>query len=239
MTQESDVGEMIEIEALDGTGRFATYRALPQDEVPRAAMIVIQEIFGVNAGIRRKADDWADQGCLALAPDMFWRFAPRYEADPDVPAQFAEAFELRHQFDIDKGVADVEAVIRTARAMLGQGKVGVVGFCMGGRVAFLSATRTDVDASVGYYGGMIDQALDEAHGIARPLLLHYGAADEHIGAEAMAKVHAALDGNPRVTIHDYQGAGHGFADTFGKRRQQAAAQEADARTRAFFAEHLG
>ena len=232
------MGEMIEIEALAQDGRFAAYRALPEHAPAKAAIIVAQEIFGVNTGIRRKADDWAALGYAALAPDMFWRFAPGYVADPDIPDERAEAFEVRKQFDADKGVADIEACIHAARAMLGQGKVGVVGFCMGGSVAYLAATRTDADASVGYYGGQIAQALGEAHAIARPLLLHFGEADGHIDADARAAVHAALDSNRHVTIHDYPGAGHGFADTFGQRRNDAAATVADARTRAFFAEHL-
>lgn len=233
------MGEMIEIEALDGTGRFAAYRAAPS-LAPTAAIIVIQEIFGVNAGIRRKADDWAAKGYLALAPDMFWRFAPGYDVDPDIAEQAQDAFEVRKQFDPDRGIMDVEACIRAARAALGAGggKVGVVGFCMGGRVAYLAATRTDTDASVGYYGGMIDQSLGEAHAIARPLMLHFAADDAHITAEVRASIHAALDGNAHVTIHDYAGVGHGFADTFGKRRSDAAAREADARTDAFFAQAL-
>ena len=125
------MGEMIEIEALAGDGRFGVYCARPEGE-PKAAIIVIQEIFGVNAGIRRKADDWAALGYLALAPDMFWRFAPGYDVDPDVPEQRQDAFGKIAQFDLDKAVADVEAVIRHARGQSAGGKVGIVGFCMGG-----------------------------------------------------------------------------------------------------------
>lgn len=231
--------ETIEIAALDGSGTFAAYIAWPTGEAT-AAIIVIQEIFGVNPGIRRKVEDWAAQGYLALAPDMFWRFAPGYQVDPDVPDQAAHAFEIRAHFDADKGVADVEATIRQARAMLGHGgKIGVVGFCMGGRIAYLAACRTDADAFVGYYGARIDAALDEAHAIARPLLLHFAEQDHFIPAEARAKIHGALDSHPRVTIHDYAGVDHGFATTAGKRRDDAAAELADKRTAAFFAAHLG
>jgi len=117
--------------------------------------------------------------------------------------------------------------------------VGVVGFCAGGSVAYLAATRTDADASVGYYGRLIVDHLGEAHAIARPLLLHFGEADPSIPAELRAKVRQALGANPRVTIHDYEGAGHGFATSSGKRRNEAAAQLADGRTETFFREHLG
>ena len=169
---------------------------------------------------------------------MFWRFAPRYEADPDVKEELDHAMELRLQFDLGKAAKDVEAAIRHARA-LGAERVGVVGFCAGGSVAYLAATRTDADASVGYYGRLIVDHLGEAHAIARPLLLHFGEADPSIPAELRAKVRQALGANPRVTIHDYEGAGHGFATSSGKRRNEAAAQLADGRTETFFREHLG
>jgi len=231
------MGDWIEIEALRGEGQFAAWLAQPEGET-QAAIIVIQEIFGVNAGIRQKTDDWAAKGYLAIAPDMFWRFKPRYDVDPDVPEELAEAMELRHQFDLDQAVQDVEATIRHARS-LGARKVGVVGFCAGGSVAYLAATRTDAEASVGYYGRLIVDHLNEAHAIAHPLLLHFGIADPSIPAEIREKIHAGLDANPRVTIHDYEGAGHGFAASTGKRRNEAAARLADARTDEFFATWLG
>ena len=231
------MGEWIALNALDGEGSFEAWLARPTGRA-KAAIIVIQEIFGVNPGIRRKADDWAAKGYLAIAPDMFWRFAPRYEADPDVKEELDHAMELRLQFDLGKAAKDVEAAIRHARA-LGAERVGVVGFCAGGSVAYLAATRTDADASVGYYGRLIVDHLGEAHAIAQPLLLHFGEADPSIPAELRAKVRQALGANPRVTIHDYEGAGHGFATSSGKRRNEAAAQLADGRTETFFREHLG
>ena len=230
------MGEWIALNALDGEGSFDAWLARPQGQA-KAAIIVIQEIFGVNPGIRRKAEDWAAQGYLAIAPDMFWRFAPRFEADPDIKQELDHAMEIRTQFDLDASARDVEAAIRDARAQ-GVAKVGVVGFCAGGSVAYLAATRTDTDASVAYYGRLIADYLGEAHAIARPLLLHFGMEDPSIPAEIRSQIRAGLAPNPRVTIHDYEGAGHGFAATSGKRRHEAAAQLADARTDAFFAEHL-
>ena len=230
------MGEWIEIDALDGEGRFAAWVARP-DRPAKAAIVVIQEIFGVNPGIRRKADDWAAKGYLAIAPDMFWRFAPRFEADPDVKEELDHAMEIRGQFDLDASAKDIEVAIRYARAQ-GAAKVGVVGFCAGGSVAYLAATRSDADASVGYYGRQIADYLGEAHAIARPLLLHFGEADPSIPVELRDTVRAALGDNPRVTIHDYEGAGHGFAATFGHRRNEKAAALADERTEEFFAEYL-
>ena len=222
--------------ALGGEGTIPAYIAEPAGEA-RAAIIVIPEIFGVNAGIRRKCDDWAAAGYLAIAPDIFWRFAPGVELDPDVEAELQEAFGYFERYQPDDGVRDIEAAIRHARA-LGAAKVGLVGFCLGGRLAYMAAARTDIDASVGYYGVMIDTMLDEAHAIANPLMLRIPTADHFVGPEAQAAIHAALDPHPRVTLHDYAGLDHGFAATSGDRRDDAGAKLADARTAAFFAEHL-
>jgi len=228
----------IAIPALDGAGEIPAYRAAPQG-TPRGAVIVIPEIFGVNDGIAAKCDGWAELGYLSLAPDLFWRFAPGEELDPDVEAEFKQAIDNMMKFDPDDGVKDIEALIKYIRATERVEKVGVVGFCLGGRLAYMVAARTDADASVGYYGVMIDQMLNEAHAIARPLLLHVPTADHFVGPEAQRAMHEALDPHPRVTLYDYEGLDHGFAATSGNRRDEAGAQLADRRTRDFFAENIG
>ena len=227
------------IATLDGAGDFHAYRAAPAG-TPKAAIIVIQEIFGVNAGIRRKCDTLAEAGYLAIAPDLFWRLERGIELDPDVKPEFDRALELMGQFDQDKGVADIEATIRAARAELGDSsKVGVVGYCLGGRLAFMTAARTDVDASAGYYGVGIDGLLGEKHAIAHPVLLHVPEEDHFVDKAAQAAMHAGLDDHPKVTIYDYAGEDHGFATEFGERRSDTAAKLADERTAKFFAENLG
>ena len=229
----------ITIDTLDGKGRFDTYVAEPAS-TPRAAIVVIQEIFGVNAGIRSKCDRLAADGYLALAPDLFWQIAPGVELDPDVPDQMQRALDLMGQFDQDAGIRDIEATIRTARGMLTEGgKVGVVGYCLGGRLAFMTAARTDVDASVGYYGVGIDGLLGEAHAIAHPVLLHIPQEDHFVDKDAQARMHAGLDDHPKVTLFDYPGEDHGFATEFGQRRSDESANLADQRTASFFAAHLG
>ena len=230
---------MIDVATLDGGETFKAYLAEP-DGSPRGAVVVIQEIFGVNEGIRRKCDHWAGLGYLALAPDLFWRLEPQVELDPDVPEEFQRALGLMQRFDQDQGIADIEAVIREARRRLPEGgRVGCVGYCLGGRLAFMTAARTDVDASVGYYGVGLDGLLHEKHAIARPLLLHIAGADHFVPPEQQAKIHAGLDDHPRVTIHDYPGEDHGFAAETGQRRGEQAANLADRRTEAFVAEHVG
>jgi carboxymethylenebutenolidase len=223
---------------LDNDGSIPLYVARPSGS-PRGAIIVIQEIFGVNPGIRKKADDWAGKGYLAVAPDVFWRQKPGVELDPDVPEEFQQGVDLMMKHDFDAGIRDVEAVIHWIRREQGVAKAGLVGYCMGGRIAYMAATRTDIDASVGYYGVMIDQMLGESHAIAKPLMLHVPTADGFVGPEAQKAIHDALDDNSHVTIHDYEGLDHGFADTFGARRDEDGANLADRRTEEFFAAHVG
>ncbi len=236
------MGEMVSISALGEDALFPAYMAGPTGDTG-AAIIVIPEIFGVNQGIRQKCDRLAAEGYLAVAPDIFWRFAPGVQLNPDVEAELQQAFGFFRQYDAGDGVKDIEAVIHAIRGGLGGqapvAKVGCVGYCLGGRLAYMSATRTDISASVGYYGVMIDQMLGESHAIAKPLMLHIPTADHFVGPEAQAAMHAGLDGHPRVTLHDYEGLDHGFATEMGDRRDDAGAQLADSRTAAFFAEHLG
>jgi carboxymethylenebutenolidase len=227
----------IEIQAIDGSGSFAAYRADPEG-TPRGAIVVIQEIFGVNEGIRRKCDHFASLGYVALAPDLFWRLEPGIDLDPDVEPEFKQALDWMGKFDQDKGVADIEATIRVARDVSG-GKVGVTGYCLGGRLAFMTAARTDSDASVGYYAVGVDGLLGEKHAIANPLMLHIAGEDGFVPAATQKAMHEGLDGHPKVTLYDYPGEDHGFATEMGKRRSEAAAQLADSRTEAFFAEHIG
>jgi len=229
----------IEIPTLGGEETLPAHLAEPS-ETPRAGIIVIQEIFGVNEGIRRKCDAWAERGYLAVAPDLFWRLRPGVELDPDIPEQFQEALGLMNRFDQDGGVRDIEATIRECRKRLGgRGKVGCVGFCLGGRLAFMTSARTGIDASVGYYAVGIDGLLREKHAISRPLMLHIAGADHFVGPEVQKAMHEGLDDHPRVILHDYPGEDHGFAAEMGERRSEEAARLADARTEAFFAEHLG
>ena len=227
---------MVKIDAFHEEGQIPAYVARPSAPTTRA-IIVIPEIFGVNVGIRSKCDQWAARGYLAIAPDIFWRFAPGVELDPDVEAQFQEALGYFGQYNADDGVKDIEATIRWARGQ-GAAKVGLVGFCLGGRLAYMAAARTDIDASVGYYGVMIDTMLNEAHAIANPLMLHIPTADHFVGPAAQAAIHAALDPHLRVTLHDYAGLNHGFAAESGNRRDESGARLADNRTEQFFAEHL-
>lgn len=232
------MADYIPIKTLEGDGQLDAYVATP-DSAPKAAIIVIQEIFGVNEGIRRKCDSWARAGYLAIAPDLFWRIDPHIELDADIPEQMQQALAYIPRFNQDQGVRDIEATIRAARAMLeGSAKVGVVGYCLGGRVAFMTACRTDGDAFVGYYGVGIDGLLGEQHAIGKPTMLHIPTNDGFVPADVQAKMHDGLKDNRHVTLHDYEGLDHGFAAEMGDRRVEEAAQLADRRTADFFAQAL-
>lgn len=233
------MAEWIDIAALDGSGSFKAYHAAPDDAETAPVVVVIQEIFGVNAGIQTICDRWAANGFHAIAPDIFWRQQPGVSLTDKSEAEWQQAFSFYQGFNVDKGIEDVEATIRAGRALSGStGMVGVSGYCLGGLLTYLSATRTDADAGASYYGGGIDGRLHESHAIARPLMLHLAVEDEYINAEAQAKIHAELDGHARVTIHDYPGVDHAFARINGIHRNDAAADLADSRTLAFFCEHL-
>lgn len=231
------MSEMVTISTLDGDNSFNTYVARPAG-TPKAAIVVIQEIFGINAGIRRKCDKLAEDGYLAVAPDLFWQFEDGIELDPDIEPEMNKALDLFGKFDQDQGIRDIEAAIKFARSQ-GCAKVGAVGYCLGGRLAYMTAARTDSDATVGYYAVGIDNLLHEKHAIANPLMLHIPTEDGFVDKATQKAMHEGLDDHPKVVLHDYEGLDHGFATEFGKRRSEEAANLADSRTSEFFAEHLG
>lgn len=226
--------EMISIPARDG-GEFGAYLAGP--EVSGPGIVVIQEIFGVNAGMREISDRLAAAGYLAACPDLFWRQEPGVELTDQTEADWQRAMELMNGFDTDKGIDDIQTTIATLRAR-GATQVGAIGFCLGGKLAYLSACRTDSDASVAYYGVGIDGLLNEAAAIRHPLLMHIAEQDGFVDKEAQAKIHAGLESYPMVTIYDYPGVDHAFARPNGINYDAEAAALADSRTLEFLKKYL-
>ena len=228
----------ITIEAGDG-GSFTGYLAKPSSGVG-AGVLVIQEIFGVNEVMRDLCDGFARAGYFALCPDLFWRQQPGIRITDRTEAEWAKAFELYKGFDVAKGVADLQASLAALRRMPGcTGKVGSVGYCLGGKLAYLMATRSDADCNVSYYGVAIEADLAEVSRITRPLMLHIAEKDQFVPAAAQAQIKAALGADPRVTIHVYPGMDHAFARVGGQHFDETSAKSADARTTAFFRRHLG
>lgn len=230
--------EKVQIVAQDG-GTFDGFLYFAPT-VPAPGIVMIPEIFGVNQPLREIARRYAEQGYVVLALDIFWRLERNIDLDYD-ELGYKKAFAYHAAFDYDTGVADMQAGIDLLRARPEcSGTVGVVGFCLGGTMAYLAAARSDAEAAVGYYGTRIQNFLDDAKNIERPLILHFGETDHTTPPELMAQILPAVEPNPNVKTYVYDGAGHAFAnhrrpDTY---RDQAT-KLADSRTFAFFGERLG
>lgn len=228
----------ITINARDG-GTFSGYLATPASGTG-PGIALIQEIFGVNKVMRDLADGFAGEGYSVLCPDLFWRQEPGVQLTDQTEEGWQQAFKFYQGFDVDAGVDDIGAAIAHLRNHDScKGKIGAVGYCLGGRLAYLTAARTDVDCSVSYYGVAIDENLGEASKISKPLMMHIAGQDQFVPEEAQAKLHAALDAHPQITIHDYPGVDHAFARIGGEHYDRNAADQANGRTSAFFKEHLG
>lgn len=229
-------GQMITINGADGD--FEGYFTVPESG-SGPALVIIQEIFGVNQVMRDIADEAARQGFVALCPDLFWRHEPGIQLTDQTPEDWDRAFELFNAFDVDAGVRDIQATIDTVRARPEcTGKVGAVGYCLGGLLSYLTAARTNIDAAVGFYGVNIQSALGEAGNITKPLMLHIAMNDGFVPAEAQAEIHAGLDDHPHVRLHDYAGMEHAFAREGGEHYDAANARLANKRSYEFFQENL-
>jgi carboxymethylenebutenolidase len=229
------MGEWVQVQGPDGA--FRAYVARPTG-TPRAAVVAIQEIFGVNAVMRGKTDWLAREGFLAIAPDLFWRIKPGLDITDQTDAEWRQAIDYMNQLDKNASVRDVQATLAWARGQ-GVSNAGVMGYCMGGYIAFLAACRTDADASVAYHGGGIHTALGEAGGIKKPVLLHNPMKDSFIPVEALNTIRETLKDNPLVTIYEYAEQDHAFTREGGKHYDEAAKRLADGRTIAFLRQHLG
>jgi carboxymethylenebutenolidase len=228
----------VTISASDG-GSFQAYHAAPAGDAPAPGIVLIQEIFGVNKVMRDLADGYAAQGYQVLCPDIFWRIEPGIDITDQSQAEWDRAFELFQAFDTESGMADLAATLAHLRARDGcTGKVGSVGYCLGGKLAYLMGTRTDADCSVSYYGVGVDELLGEAGKITKPYLSHIAAKDGFVPPAAQTKIRDALGGNDQCTLHVYDEQDHAFARVGGAHHDQAAADLANGHTADFFKTHL-
>jgi carboxymethylenebutenolidase len=222
-----------------GGGKFSAYLAVPAI-MPAPGIVLAQEIFGVNKTMCQIADTFAAQGFVVLCPDLFWRQEAGVDITDGSEAEWAKAFQLFQGFNVDKGIEDLQATLAFLRQRREcTGKVGVVGYCLGGSLAYLMATRSDVDCAVGYYGVSIHNGLGEAANLKKPLMLHIAENDKFVPKEAQDQIKAALGGNGLVTIHSYPGQDHAFARISGQSYVAAPAALANQRTEAFLDKHLG
>ena len=235
--------EDITIPAHDG-GVFGAYVARPENcdkNNPAPAILVIQEIFGINFDMRKKCDELASKGYVAICPDLFWRIAPAgiqlVDSDPD---QLQQAFDLFGKFDVALGIEDLKTTLGYIRHhKTCNKKVGTLGYCLGGKLAYMMACKSDVDAAVSYYGVAIETMLEDAAKIEKPLMLHIAEEDEFVSKETQTQIKSALEPHPLITIHSYEGANHAFARIDGMHYKEDAATQANARTDKFLKENLG
>jgi carboxymethylenebutenolidase len=212
-------------------GEMSAYMAVPK-KGKGAGVVVLQEIFGVNESMRRVCDFFASRQFTAICPDLFWRAEPNVELKE---SEFTRARALRGKMDDDQVTDDIASAIDFLRKhpACSNGTVGLVGYCWGGYLAYLTAVRHKPDAAVGYYGVGIDKKLDLAKNLSCPLMLHYAELDQYASPEVAAQVRATYKDDPRVTVYEYPKVGHAFARPGGSHFDAKAADLADMRTLSF------
>jgi carboxymethylenebutenolidase len=201
----------ITIQAGDGSGSFSAYLVEPKDK-PAGVVVLIQEIFGVNQAMRDIAAWVADLGFIAVCPDLFWRIEPGVDITDKSEAEWKRAFDLFGKFDQAKGIEDLKATVAAARKLPGaNGKVATMGYCLGGRLAFMMAEQSDADVNVSYYGVGLDNLLGDLGKVSRPLIVHVADKDEFFPPEGRAKVVEATKGYAQIKTFVYPNADHAFA----------------------------
>lgn len=222
---------------LPSNASFSGYFA-PAQSGKGPGIILIQEIFGVNASVRAVADRYAAAGYSVLAPDLFFRMKPNVDLSYQ-GNDLEEAFEYYHKFDIKQGVTDLQSAIATLKERPEcSGKIAVMGFCLGGKMAYLSAAAYPVDAGVAFYGGGIVDHLNVANNIKCPLLMHFGEEDEMISPDQVDRIKEAFEGRPDVEIYVYPQVGHAFYNHDRSSYNAIAAKLAEERTLQFLKRFL-
>ena len=215
-------------------GPFEAYVARPVAP-GRPAIVVLHEVFGVNADLRSTCDELAAAGFLAICPELFWRQESRVDLSVRDPSDWEKGLALYRSFDLDAGVRDIEATVAAARALPEtSGRVGVMGFCLGGLLTFLTAARTRVDSAVAFHGARTEEYLGEMADIDAPLQMHLAGEDEFMTKEAQRSIAAALASNPRCELFSYPGCHHAFSRHGGMHFDTDAARRSRARTLEFF-----
>jgi carboxymethylenebutenolidase len=228
--------DRIAIEGRDGA--FGAYIARPA-VFPAPAVVVLHEVFGVNADIRKTCDELAGEGFIAVAPDLFWRQEPGVDLGVTSEPDWQHGLRLYQAYDRDAGVGDIRDTLDVvARLPDCTGKLAVQGYCFGALMTFLTAVRCHVDAAVAYHGADTEKYLGEVDNLRAPLLMHLGEEDEFISKAAQAQIKAALADKPNAIVYSYPGQRHAFARHKGAHYDPAAAALANGRTAEFLHRHL-
>jgi carboxymethylenebutenolidase len=219
-------------------GAFDAYIARPK-ALPAPAVVVLQELFGVNADIRKTCDELAEQGYVAVAPDLFWRQEPGVDLNVTSETDWQHGLRLYQAYDRDAGVRDVKDTLDAAAKLPDcTGKVAVLGYCLGALMTFLMAVRYGADAAVAYHGGDTEKYLGEIDGLHAPLLMHLGEEDEFISKAAQSQIKTALANKPNATVYSYPGQNHAFSRHGGAHYNAEAAALSHERTYAFLTRFL-
>jgi carboxymethylenebutenolidase len=228
--------DRLTIEGRDGA--FSAYIARPKT-LPALAVVVLHEVFGVNADIRKTCDELAEQGFIGVAPDLFWRQEPEVDLSVTSELDWQHGLRLYQSYDRDAGARDVKDTANVV-AKLPEciGRVAVLGYCLGGLMTFLTAARYGVDAAVVYHGGDTEKYLGEINGLDAPLLMHLAEEDEFISKPAQAEIKKALASKAKATVYSYPGQHHAFARHNGTHYNAAAAALANGRTSEFLHQQL-
>jgi carboxymethylenebutenolidase len=221
-------GRFVTTAAADG-GSFRTYVSLPP-KTPAPALVMQHTMFGVNPLFRSFCDEYAAEGYVVVAPDLFWRMGKDIELD-----YREESYEIGHglmrKIDKAKAVEDVAATMSVMRKMPEvRGKIAAVGYCMGGTLAYLTAARTDVDMAICYYAIDMEDHFDELDRIRNPVVVHLGDQDPYVKPGAYETIERTLATKAQVTFHAYPGVGHGFASKGSKNYNPAASSLAWSRS---------
>src|ERR1700685_712913 len=235
--EEDTMKDHISINGKDGT--FAAYIARPKTS-PAPAVIVLQELFGVNADIRKHCDELAEQGFMAVAPDLLWRRERAVDLDVSSEADWQHGLRLYGAYDRGTGAEDVKDTVNAVRKLPEcNGKIAALGYCLGALMVFLTAVRYHgLDAAVAYHGGDTEKYLGEVDGLNAPLLMHLAEEDEFISKPAQAETKAALAKKPNATVYSYPGQNHAFSRHNGTHYNAAAAALANGRTSEFLHQEL-
>jgi len=229
----------IKLKAADGSGEFTATVWMPKGDDTAGAVVLIQEIFGVNDALRETGQLLADMGFIAIAPDLFWRQEPGVNISDKSEAEWKQAFALMNGLNQDLAIEDLKVTLAAARKLPGaNGLAATMGFCLGGRLAVMMATRSDADANVSYYGVMLDNLTAEFDNIAAPLMLHIAEKDEFVPPAVQETVLDALEENEWVDAFIYPGVQHAFARPGGVHYDARAAIIANGRTTELLAEIL-
>lgn len=237
------MGEMVTLGSENGRD-FQGYLARPR-QAQGPGVVVLQEIFGVNAFIRSVADRFAAAGFFSLAPELYWRQQSGVQLNSDDPEDVQRALALLGGLTEEQTVADCERAVHYLRAQPGvTGKCAAMGYCLGGKLSYLLAARSSIDAGIAYYGTYIQHALHEAANMKAPILLHIAAEDVLCPPEAQQQIIARMNEvrpsmSTDIDVFIYEGAKHGFSRTDRSCYTEAAAQLADQRTLQFLQKHLG